>query len=171
MAMNQAMQVLTSQGTVEWYTPPHVIERARQALGGIDLDPASNDVAQRWIRAGTYYTADDLMSGLARPWFGRVWLNPPFDDTPTWVRRMCHAYAVGEISAGVLLVNSAPGYAWWEELWRLVPVVLLRERLRFIREDGTPGGQAKKGQTVAYCGADVARFAEAFGDLGRLVLP
>jgi hypothetical protein len=169
--MKQAMQVLTSQGTDQWYTPPAIIERARRALGGIDLDPASCETAQHWIRATTYYTADDLMSGLARPWQGRVWLNPPFSDTPAWVRRMLHAYAVGEISAGVLLVNSAPGYAWWEELWRLRPVVLLRERLRFIQADGKPGGQAKKGQTVAYFGSDVERFAEAFGDMGRLVLP
>jgi hypothetical protein len=169
--VNQAMSLLTSQATVEWYTPPAITERARTALGGIDLDPASNTTAQAWIRATTYYTADDLMSGLARPWFGRVWLNPPFDDTPAWALRIRRAWLTGEISAGILLVNSAPGYAWWEELWRATPVVLLRERLRFVREDGAPGGQAKKGQTVAYFGADVTRFAEAFDDLGRLVLP
>lgn len=29
--MNQAMAVLTSQATVEWYTPPHIIDRARVA--------------------------------------------------------------------------------------------------------------------------------------------
>ncbi len=171
MTMSQAMRLLTSEGTNEWYTPPEIIERARQALGTIDLDPASNATAQRWIQATEYYTADDVFSGLAQPWEGRVWLNPPFDDTPVWVNRMRMAYASGEMVAGVLLVNSAPGYVWWENLWRQQPVVLLRERLRFIREDGTPGGQAKKGQTVAYFGTDTQRFADAFGPLGRLILP
>lgn len=83
--MNQSMTVLTSTETVEWYTPPEIIERARQVLGGIDLDPASNDIAQRWIQASVYYTA---ATPLQAPWAGRVWLNPPFDDTPAWVNRL-----------------------------------------------------------------------------------
>jgi phage N-6-adenine-methyltransferase len=169
--VNQPMSVLTSQGTVEWYTPPHIIKRAQYMLGNIDLDPASNETAQAWINAETYYTADDCMSGLARPWFGRVWLNPPFDDTPAWVRRLGAAYAAEEVIEAVLLVNSAPGYVWWEELADTQPIVMLRERLRFVRPDGTPGGQAKKGQTIAYYGADVTRFVAIFQDLGRVVLP
>lgn len=168
--MNQAMTVLTSQATNEWYTPPAIIKRARACLGGIDLDPASNAVAQQWIQADTYYSLgdDDPRHAFARPWCGRVWLNPPFDDTPAWV---AHWLRAPEMTAGLLLVNSAPGYNWWERLWREVPVILLRDRLCFVRADGTSGGQAKKGQTIAYWGAHYRAFFEAFGDLGRLVLP
>lgn len=168
--MTQAMAVLTSQATNEWYTPPAIIERARACLGGIDCDPASNATAQAWIRSCVYYSLDDddPRHAFARPWTGRVWLNPPFDDTPAWV---AHWLKVSEMTAGLLLVNSAPGYAWWERLWREVPVVLLRERLKFVRADGRPGGQAKKGQTIAYRGPDYRAFVRAFGDMGRLVLP
>ena len=169
--MKQTMSVLTSQTTCEWYTPPHIIERARRALGSIDLDPASADVPQRWIRAAEYYSLTSVMSGLARPWFGRVWLNPPFDATPLWLDRLDEAYLAGSVSAAVALVNSAPGYIWWETLIRQRPVVLLRDRLRFVRADGTVGGQAKKGQTVAWFGADNWRLIDAFSDLGRLLLP
>jgi hypothetical protein len=141
-------------------------------MGSIDLDPASNETAQRWIQAKTYYTADDCMSGLARPWFGRVWLNPPFSDTPAWVERLTAEYAAGRVETAILLVNSAPGYNWWESLWRIAPVCLLRERLRFINGDtGKPGGQAKKGQTLAYFGSDLPAFRAAYGNFGRIVVP
>lgn len=166
--MQQAMRTLTSQATVEWYTPPHIIEMARAVLGGIDLDPASNDTAQSWIRATTYYTAS---TPLQAAWAGRVWLNPPFDDTPAWVARLEREYMHGAVTAAVLLVNSAPGYVWWEELWRHRPVCMLRERLRFVQENGQPGGQAKKGQTVAYFGMDTRQFIDVFSPLGRVVLP
>ncbi len=166
--MHQSMQVLTSQATVEWYTPPAMIERARSVLGAIDLDPASADVPQAWIQAQTYYTATTL---LQSPWAGRVWLNPPFDDVPAWVERLEREYTHGAVTAALLLVNSAPGYVWYEELWRRWPVVCLRERLRFIQADGTPAGQAKKAQTIAYLGHDVRCFIEVFHDLGRVLLP
>lgn len=166
--MNQAMQVLTQQTTVEWYTPPELIERARRVLGAIDLDPASNDTAQSWIRATTYYTAS---TPLQAAWAGRVWLNPPFDDTPAWVERLEREYTHGAVTAAILLVNSAPGYVWWENLWRNRPVCMLRERVRFYTATGVQGGQAKKGQTVAYFGMDIRRFIDAFGDLGRVILP
>lgn len=167
--MKQTMRVLTSQATNEWYTPLHIIERARAVLGGIDLDPASCDAAQAVVRAANYYTVD---TPLYRPWAGRVWLNPPFDATPIWVKRLEGEYVAGGVTAAVLLVNSAPGYAWWEDLWRNWPVVMLRERLRFI--DSTtnkPSGQAKKGQTLAYFGPDVRAFFDGFRDLGRCLLP
>jgi hypothetical protein len=167
--MSQPMSVLTSQGTVEWYTPPAIIERARKVLGGIDLDPASNETAQQWIRASTYYTQAD--NGLALPWAGSVWLNPPFDDTPAWVDCLDSQYIGGDVSAALLLVNSAPGYNWWEDLWRRRPICMLRERLYFVQSNGEPAGQAKKGQTIAYYGNDVERFAAVFGDLGRIILP
>lgn len=166
--MRQAMQVLTSNATNDWYTPPELIERARACLGGIDLDPASNDIAQRWIKATTYYTAE---TPLQAPWAGRVWLNPPFDDTPAWVGRLDYAYTRGDVTAAILLVNSAPGYVWWESLWTRRPVCMLRERVRFVQPDGTRGGQAKKGQTIAYFGQDYRAFIDAFGDIGRILLP
>ncbi len=166
--MLQTMRVLTSQASVEWYTPPEIINLARIVLGGIDLDPASNDIAQQWIQATMYYTAE---TPLQAPWTGRVFLNPPFDDTPAWVERLEREYTCGDVAAAILLVNSAPGYVWWEDLWRRRPVCMLRERLRFWTAARKPGGQAKKGQTIAYFGHDTRAFIDVFGPLGRIILP
>lgn len=167
--MNQAMQILTSQATVEWYTPAWIIELARQTMGGIDLDPASSDTAQLTVQAVRYYT--EAMDGYMRPWAGRVWLNPPFDDTPRWVRRLCAAFDDGDVPQAMLLVNSAPGYVWWEDLWRRQPVCMLRERVAFVGAEKGAKGTAKKGTTIAYFGADVDRFTMLWQSYGRVVLP
>ena len=57
----------------EWYTPNTIISDAHQLLGGIDLDPASCETAQRTVQAKRYFTKSD--DGLAKQWRGNVWLN------------------------------------------------------------------------------------------------
>jgi DNA N-6-adenine-methyltransferase (Dam) len=62
----------------EHYTPAIYIEAAREVLGRIDLDPASNARAQKTVKAGAYFTEKD--DGLQQEWRGNVWLNPPYGD-------------------------------------------------------------------------------------------
>jgi len=56
-------------------TPPEIIEAARATLGGIDLDPASDAVFNRAVRATRWFGMEH--NGLAQVWRGRVFLNPP----------------------------------------------------------------------------------------------
>jgi hypothetical protein len=167
--MPQAMRVLTSRATDEWYTPPNYIEMARTVLGDIDCDPASAELPQTWIKAAQYYTAAD--DGRIQSWQGRVFLNPPFDDTAWWARRLVRDYLHGDVTSAVLLVNSNLGYKWYEELWTRWPVCCVRERICFVKEDGTPGGQAKRGQTFVYFGHDFRAFQDVFYPTGRIILP
>lgn len=167
--MNQAMQVLTSQATNEWYTPAWIIALAKRVMGGIDLDPASCAEANATVGATHYYSAEE--DGYWKQWRGRVWLNPPFSDTPRWVRRLGASYDDGDVQQAILLVNSAPGYNWWEEMYRTYPVCLLRERVAFVSATGVQGGTAKKGTTIAYLGGKVCEFSTAFGGYGRILLP
>ena len=163
--MSQAMRLMVSQHTDEWYTPAWVLDLARQILGGIDLDPASSPTAQRAVQAAAYFTqADD---GYRQPWRGRVWLNPPFSEAERWARRLAAAYVDGDVTTGLLLVNSAPGYNWYEQLVDAWPAIQFRKRLAFTRADGRPAGLAKKSQTLVYFGADVARFYEVLAPYGR----
>jgi hypothetical protein len=59
----------------EHYTPRDIVERARLLMGGIDLDPASCEEANKTVKAGMIFTKVD--DGLSKPWHGRVFLNPP----------------------------------------------------------------------------------------------
>jgi T5orf172 domain len=66
----------------DFYSPKPLVEAARKVMGGIDLDPASEVIANRWIQAGKIYTISE--DGLKQPWFGRVYLNPPFGRWALW---------------------------------------------------------------------------------------
>ena len=67
-------------GDHEYYTAPRIIEAIRDLLDGIDLDPASNEFANKTVKAKTFFTKAD--NGLAQDWrpYRNVWINPPFDE-------------------------------------------------------------------------------------------
>lgn len=70
----------------DFYTPTDLVAAARSAMGDIDLDPASHWRANREHRIATYYTIH--RSAFHNPWFGRVWLNPPYGDNAPWFKRI-----------------------------------------------------------------------------------
>lgn len=156
----------------EWYTPRHVIEAARSVLGGIDLDPASCATAQEVVQAGTYYTKEQ--DGLSLPWYGRVFLNPPYSRSliAPFTGRVHQAYQSGEIAASVVLVNTGTDTPWGQELLLHYPVCLIRGRETFWNSTyraGRPGGNLFRHMAL-YLGPDVSRFAEVFSRFGVVKL-
>lgn len=73
---NNANLVNQSSGDTEYYTPVEWVDLARQLMGGIDLDPASSDIANQTVQAQVFYTEAD--NGLSHTWRDRVWMNHPF---------------------------------------------------------------------------------------------
>lgn len=73
---------IRTAGKEDWLTPPEIL----RALGTFDLDPCS-PTDRPWDTAKIHYTKID--DGLAKPWHGRVWLNPPYGNkTKSWLSRL-----------------------------------------------------------------------------------
>lgn len=169
-----AVTVFSSESN-EYYTPPAYIEAARQVMGGIDLDPASCENAQRTVQAAMYYSEQD--DGLLQDWRGRVWMNPPYGKVGNessqgyWAQYLISQHEKGNVTEAVFLVKAAVGYEWFEVLWDKLPVCFARERVSFIREDGNDDGQSKQGTAFFYIGPNVPAFTATFRQFGRIILP
>ena len=157
--------VSRNTGEAHWDTPPEILEAARETMGGIDLDPATNEQGQERVRAERYFTAED--DGLAehRVWSGRVWMNPPYDAklVAAFVDRLLDS---PNVEQAITLVNNATETKWGQRLLREASVVCFPSgRVKFLDADGVPGAPLQ-GQMIAGIRVDVGRFKDAFGQIG-----
>lgn len=158
----------------DYYTNPAVAEAARQALGGtIDLDPASHPVANRVIGAARIYTAAE--DGLAQPWHGRVWLNPPFSQWRAWTRKLLEEWRSGDVEAICALAHTRTLTANY-----FAPVHAACDAFCFEKGRlGFWGGRVEKAKSKSpqhgngffYFGPEPDRFHAAFAPLGSLYRP
>lgn len=157
-------------GNYEWYTPGFIIEAARKAMGGIDLDPASSEAANELlVKAVRYFSEAD--NGLAQFWSGRVWLNPPYSA------KLVRAFVDKLIESGTgvtqacVLLNNITDTATGQKLLRFSDAVCFPSgRIRFIDASGEPAKTPMQGQMICGIGADPARFTEAFREIGVVLV-
>lgn len=139
----------------EWLTPPWLLGK----LGEFDLDPAAPEV-RPWPTAKHHYTAAD--DGLTKEWFGRVWLNPPFNryQRPLWMAKMA---AHGN---GIMLIPAAgETKPFADHVWgKCDGILMLNRRPHFYYVDGTEAA-ANSGCTIALVayGADNFEILKASG--------
>ena len=113
-----------------WQTPPALLTAILQAAGRreFDLDPCSPrddgpvPALTRWTEA------DD---GLARPWCGMIFVNPPYSRSlPRWVAKCAAEADGGAVVVG--LVPSRTDTRWWHShVAHQSSIVMLKGRLRF----------------------------------------
>jgi DNA N-6-adenine-methyltransferase (Dam) len=158
-------------GEFELFTPETCIAAARAVLGEIDLDPASDPIAQETVRAGAFFTIVD--DGLAKEWFGRVWLNPPYHRKllPSFVRKLIAERAAGRVAAAIMLTNNCTDTEWFEDAAGPTQSICFSHgRIRFKRRHGQEVAPTQ-GQAFFYFGPDVARFVRVFQVFGFGVAP
>lgn len=145
----------------DWYTPPWIFER----LGiEFDLDPCQPPEGVQWIPAKRRYSIND--DGLAQPWDGRVWLNPPYGkQTPAWLKRM------HEHRNGIALVFARTDCAWFHDYIANADAILfMRGRVRFVDGLCVSGGSgAGSGSMLVAWGVENVAALRAIDDIGFLL--
>jgi hypothetical protein len=153
----------------EYYTHPTIIEAVRRTLDAIDLDPASCLEANTVVQATQFY--DSQIDGLRQPWYGRVWLNPPFSQWIPWVPKIVQECRRGHINALCALSSVRTCTARFMSPLKdmCVAICILRGRLPFWG-GGTDGKHGPDyGHLIYYLGPDVDTFAREFGHLGNIL--
>jgi ParB family chromosome partitioning protein len=146
----------------EWYTPAKYIESAREVLGRIDLDPASNDFANKTVKADRYFTEES--NGLEQEWSGNIWMNPPYSTA--LLSQFADKLISSNFSQAIVLVNNATETAWFEKMIsKASAIVFHKGRIRFVKRDGEHGAPLQ-GQAFIYYGDNAERFLEVFSKYG-----
>lgn len=157
-----------NSGNNEWYTPSNIIEAARTAMGSIDVDPASNDIAQQTVKAETYYTAET--NGLDKEWTGNVWLNPPYasDLIGKFIDKLVSEKK--NYNQAVVLVNNATETEWFNKIVSISSMVCFpKSRVKFYMPDGKTGAPLQ-GQAILYIGDNTDEFYKAYKEIGWVAI-
>lgn len=139
-------------------------------MGSIDVDPASNAIAQIAVRAGTYYSEE--RSGLlpSVKWEGNVWLNPPYGrDLPgPFVDKLLVEIREGRTKQAILLTNASHDTAWWRAAGVQSSAICLPDhRIAFINPlTGKPERGNDRNQIFAYFGPNPEHFCHVFRAAG-----
>lgn len=161
-----------SSDSNEWYTPEEYIHAAHELMGGIDLDPASCQLANEVVKAADYY--DIRRNGLYEEWKGRIWLNPPYGFTggesnqSVWSNRLIDQFKNGITTEAILLVNANTEAKWFQPLYDKHLICFTDHRIRFYNVNGE-SSQPTQGNALVYFGSQRKRFIEIFSRFGTVI--
>lgn len=146
-----------------WYTPAWVFD----GLGvELDLDVAAPAEPLPWIPAKHRYTVAD--DGLALPWFGLVWCNPPYSAPTAWCRRWAE-HPDGFLLIRADLSTGGPFVAYSAASSLYVPA----KRIQFVNGHGAGTGAVNFSSILlgrgATADAALQRLAGRCGGSARLL--
>jgi hypothetical protein len=166
--MNNSAQLINQDsGVVEYYTPKFIVDAARAVMGGIDLDPASCELANTPVQATNIFTKED--DGLMRAWVGRVWMNHPFERgrNHLWINKLVSEYGLGSVTQAVCICYASTSEKWFRPLLDF-PQCFLHKRVNYLDEHGNEKRGVTKGSVVTFLGCDLGSVKREFSRHGTI---
>ena len=166
--------IARSTGKYEWITPHNIIEAARSTMGGIDLDPASSQVANSIVKASRYITKVEDALCFTTNWYTygekRVWLNPPYKqpDVRLFAERLLKEINTGNVKQAIWLSNNTTDTRHGQMLLSVAQTVCFTKRIKFFDPDTMlPNNSPLQGQMIiGLGGVDIQKFRKHFNDIG-----
>lgn len=155
------VHVSNNSGNNEWYTPTKFIDVARKVMGSIDTDPASSEIANKNVKAKTFYTEES--NGLEQEWQGNVWMNPPYAQPliQQFSDKLVSEIDKGNVEQAMVLVNNATETRWFNTLSKKATAIwFVPNRIKFIDIEGNPSGAPLQGQAIIYFGDNFEKLRE-----------
>ena len=145
--------------SVHWNTPKWLVDLVSEALGGIDLDPCSND--HSIVPAGRKVQLPE--DGLAVDWteYSRVYVNPPYGrGISKWIENAWLASTKG--SHVIMVIPAAVDTKHWHRyVWRYAAAIcFLKGRVKFDLPDKTCPLCKGEGQIEATYGYEMCDECE-----------
>jgi hypothetical protein len=147
----------------DWWTPKHIFDALECSF---DLDVAAPEQGPLHVPAGEWFFHD----GLGEPWFGFVWMNPPFGGRNALAPWLDRFFDHGN---GVALTPDRTSASWFRSAWQRADLVMFLPKVRFLRPDGSEGKSPSTGTALwaaGTLGCRALRVAAGKG-LGILAIP
>jgi phage N-6-adenine-methyltransferase len=121
--MNKALFVA---GSTDWETPPELFKQYDEKYH-FDIDVCASPENTKCKR---YFTAAE--DGLAQPWLGTCWMNPPYGrGVEPWIKKAYESAITGAIV--VALLPARTDTHWFHEyIWHKAEIEFLRGWVRFV---------------------------------------
>ena len=110
-----------------------------------------------------------------QPWYGKVWLNPPYGRTiggvsmsyqKAFAQKLLLEYRRGSIEQAVMLSLGNPNSTWFQPFFDFF-ICFMRGTIIFDRPDGTEGHFGFP-LSFVYLGENEQRFIKVFSKFGRV---
>lgn len=144
----------------EWYTPRYIFDAIGERF---DLDVSAPVLGPRHTPTQNWY--HPLRNALRQPWFGFIWMNPPFGHQRQKREWLSHFFYHGD---GIALVPDRTSAPWFQEYApRADAICWVAPKIKFERPDGSRGESPGTGTALLAAG-NRAAHALAQSGLGMV---